>query len=98
MFRTLALLAGAQGADLLTTWYGLGHGAHEGSPATLAAVAAFGWAGVAVVKLGSVPVVAGLGYIAPSERSRAIFLKGVRVAALMLLGVAASNVLVGLSA
>ena len=96
MKGTLALLALAEVADLATTWFGATHGGHEANPYSVAAVAMFGVVGVAIVKLGTVPAVAGLGYIAPSERSRAIFCKGVRIAATMLLGVAASNVLVGL--
>ena len=94
MLRTLALLAAAQCADLLTTWYGLAHGTHEANPATLAAVAAFGWAGVAFVKLGCVPAAGTLAYLAPDDRTRALVLKAVRVAATMLLGVALANVLV----
>lgn len=83
-------------AHLATTWFGATHGGHEANPVAVAAIAAFGVVGVAVVKLGAVPVAGLVGYIAPSERSRAIYLKGVRIAATMLLGVAASNVLVGL--
>jgi hypothetical protein len=95
MKRTLALLAAAEAGDLLTTWYGLTHGAHEANPATLAAVAFGGWAVVAVVKLGTVPVVALATQCLP-ESWRAHWLKGIRIGALMLMGVVAANVLVTL--
>lgn len=96
MKGTLALLALAEVADLATTWFGATHGGHEANPFAVAAIAAFGVAGLAIFKLGAVPVAGLIGYTAPTERSRAIYLKGVRFAATMLLGVAASNVLVGL--
>ena len=96
MKGTLALLAFAQIADLVTSWFGLAHGAHEANPVTVAALASFGVVGVALIKLGTVPAAGVLGYVGLDGRSRAIYLKGVRIAAIMLLGVAASNVLAGL--
>lgn len=93
MVRTLALLAAAQLGDLLTTWYGLAHGAQEANPVTLAAVAFGGWAVIAFIKLGTVPVVAAAAWCLP-ESWAGLFLKGVRVGALMLFGVVAANLLV----
>lgn len=95
MIRTLALLAAAQTGDLLTTWYGLTHGAHEANPVTLAAVGFGGWAVIAFLKLGTVPAT-GLATALLPQSWRPLWLKGVRVGALMLFGVVAANVLVAL--
>lgn len=94
MKRTLALLAAAQLADILTTWYGLNHGAREGNPGTLAAVAFGGWAMFAFIKLGTVPVVGLLSYLTPTEKVRRHVHTAIRFVAAMIFGVATVNVLV----
>lgn len=93
MKATLALLAAAEGADVLTTWYGIGHGAHEASPTSAAIIAVSGLAVWAAYKLLQV-VAASLIAAGLTGKFRAVFLAGIRVGALMLCGVVASNLLV----
>ena len=94
MVRTLALLAFAEVADLATTIFASSRGAHEGNPVFLAAAGTGLVAAFVMAKLGIVPVAGTLIAYAPSERTRQIVEAVVRFAAAMLLGVAASNVLV----
>lgn len=94
MVRTLALLAGAEVADLATTIFASTRGAHEGNPVFLAAAGSGLVAAFVFAKLGLVPVVGVLISRAPDPRKRARVEAVVRFGATMLLGVAASNVLV----
>jgi hypothetical protein len=92
--RTLALLAAAEGADVLTTWYGLAHGAHEGNPTSAVVIAAAGLSTWAALKFYPVVLTGLFGFfMEPWPRHRELFLKGIRVGSLMLFGVVASNVL-----
>lgn len=93
MVRTLALLAAAEGGDVLTTWYGIAHGFREAQPTSAAVIAAMGLTFWAFWKSAPLVATVGVGSLIPAEW-RAIFLRGVRVGALMLLGVVASNVLI----
>lgn len=90
--RTIALLAAAEGADVLSTWYALAHGAHEGNPVA----AMLGPVLFVALKFATVPLVAWLAATAPTPKGRRFVLGATRIGAYMLLGVAASNVLVAL--
>jgi hypothetical protein len=89
---TLVLLAAAEGADMLSTWYGMHFGGtREINPATLAIVALGGWTLAVIVKLAVVPGAAGVYHVAPVAR-RGQLLKLFRLLSYFLFGVALGNV------
>jgi hypothetical protein len=92
MKGTLIFLAVAQLADVLATWYALGHGASEVSPLPLAVVALGGWPLALALKVASVPTVGGLLMLAPDEKARRRMLTATRYVAAAVLGVAVLNV------
>lgn len=94
MVRTLALLAFAEVADLATTVFASTRGAHEGNPVFLAAAGAGLVAAFVVAKLGLVPFVGWTIALAPTPRVARAVEVAARFGAAMLLGVAASNLLV----
>ena len=92
MKRTLVLLATAEGADILTTLYGLTHGTHEANPTSAVVIATVGLGAWALAKSWPIPAVVIVGTLYKGQH-REMFFKGARIGALMLLGVVASNVL-----
>ncbi len=95
MLKTLALLMFAEVADFGTTYFASAHGAHEENPVFLAAASSGVLAAFVMAKLGVVPVAGWVVSITPA-RHRNLAEGAVRFAAAMLLGVAASNILVAL--
>ena len=93
MLKTLALLAAAEGGDVLTTWYGIAHGTREANPESAAVIATVGLIGWASWKTTPLLLAGVVGSFIPASH-RGIFLAGVRIGALMLLGVVVSNVLI----
>lgn len=96
MVRTLALLAFAEVADLATTIFASTRGAHEGNPVFLAALAGGSVGAFVVAKFGLVPIAGCLIGATSDPRKRSTVESVIRFGSVMLLGVAASNVLVGL--
>lgn len=94
MVRTLALLGFAEVADLATTIFASQHGAHEGNPVFLAAAGSGLVAAFVFAKLGLVPAVGTVIAYAPTPRVARAVEAAARFGAAMLLGVAASNLLV----
>ena len=96
MKGTLGLLAFAEVADIATTWFASTHGAREGNPVFLAAIASGSIGAFVLAKLGLIPVAGTLIAATPDAKRRMRLEAIVRFGATMLLGVAASNVLVAL--
>ena len=89
MKRTIAFLAAAEAADLLTTWYGLAHGSRELNPLGVQLIA-IGPLALVAYKVVPVAYAAVVGAILKGD-SRTFWIKGVQFLAFLTSLVAAFN-------